>query len=61
MQGHARRFRLVEKTVELLAGGFVMRRNHIIIALVVVAVAAATFGLTEKDEAGYPFTGFLGD
>jgi len=39
-----------------------MRRNHIIVALIAVAfVAAATFGLTELAEAGYPFTGSFGD
>ena len=41
-------------------GGQVMR-NALIALLVVAIVAAATFGLTELAQAGYPFTGFLGD
>jgi len=50
------------ETVWYVKKGQVMRRNHIIVALIAVAfVAAATFGLTELAEAGYPFTGSFGD
>jgi len=49
----------------LLVSGFIyggqVMRNALIALLVVAIAAVATFGLTELAQAGYPFTGFLGD